>query len=245
MCFYSMGCFVIRVKLTKMKDKMNLKKIALIALIALTPLVSSAADWTGSYAGLVAGVGMPSTIVDDYDCYITCTSWNENSKMGVTYGIDAGYNWNLSPAVLVGVEADISGTTFKGHTYSANWGGSGAGHDSKWNSLTTLRGRAGLVVDNALLYATGGLALVDLNATGVYPSNPAAEYNASGKRLGLVGGVGFEYKLAAAPWSVKTEALYVSTPGHETMANGATQDYMKYKVTASATLVRVGMNYKF
>jgi outer membrane immunogenic protein len=222
---------------------MNLIKLALIAAIGLIPAVSNAADWGGGYVGGVVGLGMPTTIVDDYDCYITCTSWNENTKMGITYGVDAGYNWMLSPAVLVGVEADISGTNFKGEAHSANWS-SGAGHDSKWTSLTTLRGRAGMAVDNALLYATGGLAIVDLKATGYNIGTPAANYDASGNRIGLVGGVGFEYKMAS-PWSIKTEALYVSTPGKETMAAGATADYMKYKVTASSTLIRVGMNYKF
>ncbi len=224
---------------------MNFKKLALIAVIGLTPFASHAADWAGPYAGLVVGVGMPSTVVDDYDCNITCTSWNENSTMGFTYGVDAGYNWVLSPAVLVGVEADISGTNFTGSAYSANWGGTGAGHNSKWDSLTTLRGRAGLMVDNALLYATGGFAAVHLNAQGFYNANPIYNYNDSGYRFGIVGGVGLDYKLAATPWSITTEALYVSTAGRSVNAIGSTNDYNQYKVTASATLFRVGMNYKF
>jgi len=223
---------------------MNLVKLALIGALGIAPVASDAADWAGPYAGFVAGVGMPSTVVDDYDCNITCTSWNENSKMGITYGFDAGYNWSLSRSVLMGVEADISGTTFKGSAYSANWGGKGAGDNSKWNSLTTLRGRAGFVVDNALLYATAGLAAVDLKATGFYNGNSCCNYDDSGYRIGLAGGVGFEYKLASA-WSFKTEYLYVSTPGKATYATGTTKDYNQYKVTASANLVRFGMNYKF
>ncbi len=223
---------------------MNFNKVALIGLVALIPVTSNAANWAGPYVGVVASAGQPTTIVDDYDCYITCTSWNENSKMGFTYGLDGGYNWTLSPAVLVGVEADFSGTNFKGSAYSAQWGGTGAGHNSKWSSITTLRARAGVVMDNAVLYATGGLAGVDLKATGFYNPAPGHNYDDSGYRIGLAGGVGFEYKFAKA-WSFKGEYIHVSTPGKTVLATGATNDYDQYKVTASADLFRFGVNYLF
>lgn len=209
------------------------------------PVASIAAGFAGPYIGLSAGLGQPTTIVDDYDCNITCTSWNENSRMGLTGGIEGGYNWSLSAATVIGVDADISGTTFKGDAYSRNWGTNGAGHNSRWKSLTTLRGRAGFVVDNSLLYVTGGLAAIDLNASGFYNNNPIYNYDASGMRYGLAAGAGFEHKLSGGRWSVKGEVLSVSTQGKVTMANNTTQDYNKYKVTASGTLFRFGMNYLF
>lgn len=225
--------------------KIDIKKVVLIAAIGLLPITSNAANFAGPYAGLVIGLGMPTTIVDDYDCNITCTSWNENSKLGSTYGLEGGYNWTLSPATLVGIEADYSGTSFKGEGYSANWGTTGAGHFSKWKSLVTLRGRAGVVVDNALLYVTGGFASVDLDATGFYANSSGYNYDASGRRSGVAVGAGFEYKLASSPLSFKGEVLSVSTQGKETLAIGATRDYNKYKVTASALLFRFGANYIF
>jgi outer membrane immunogenic protein len=224
---------------------MKLIQLSVIAAaIGLTPVVGNAADWAGPYAGFIGGAGMATTIVDDYDCNITCGSWNENSRVGFTYGIEGGYNWKLSPSVVVGIEGDISGTTFKGQAYSADWGG-GAGHHSKWNALTTLRGRAGVAVDDVLLYVTGGLAVVSLHAYGDYPFHTGYNYDASGPRIGFAIGSGFEYKLSSSPWSIKTEGLYVSTAGKEAHAEGFSADYNKYKVTASATLIRVGANYKF
>lgn len=219
---------------------------AIIAVAAsLAPLASNAAGLPGPYVGLGFGIGQPTTIVDDYDCNITCTSWNENSRMGATLGVEGGFNWNLSPATMVGVDADFSGTTFSGDGRSANWGTTGAGHKSRWKSLTTLRARAGVLVDHAFLYATGGLAAIDLDATGYYNNNPAYNYDASGMRYGLATGAGFEYQIGSGPWSIKGEVLSVSTQGKTTQANGSTLDYNKYKVTASGTLFRFGVNFLF
>ena len=99
-------------------------------------------NWSGPYAGLNAGYEWGK---------VTNSSINPSGFAG---GGQAGYNWQSSQFVFGG-ETDIqfSGAddTFAPYKFSNPWFG-------------TLRGRAGIALDNILLYATGGLAYGDLKA---------------------------------------------------------------------------------
>src|SRR5262249_1446174 len=78
----------------------------------------------------------------------------------------------------------------------------------------TIRGRAGVVLDNALVYVTGGAAWADVRQTGVgvdpatgVPVAPAITANSSNTVWGGVIGAGVEF--AVAPnWTVGAEVLH-------------------------------------
>lgn len=116
--------------------------------------------------------------------------------------------------------------------------------------LGTVRGRAGLAVDNVLTYLTAGLAYgrADHSVSDVTIGIPESEntQDFSSTKAGPVGGVGMEYGLDPH-WSVKAEALYVDL-GKRTVIFQADSN-----VTATGRLesvdtmwiVRAGVNYKF
>lgn len=143
--------------------------------------------WTGFYGGGNVGYSWA-------DWYSTNTAGNTNFPTGTGFtntasphvdgwfgGVQAGYNWQISPTWLVGVEGDFQWSGEKASdpgTFSASFpSGIGTGicdaHPictttinasvtNNWNLdwFATLRGRVGLIAGQSwLLYGTGGLAI--------------------------------------------------------------------------------------
>ena len=73
--------------------------------------------------------------------------------------------------------------------------------------IGTVRGRAGLALDNVLIYLTAGFAYgrAEHSIVGTFVANP---HDFSATKIGAVAGFGMEYGLDPR-WSVKAEALYV------------------------------------
>lgn len=87
-------------------------------------------DWTGPYVGLTGGYG-----------------WGTSD--GFVGGGFAGYNFQVSPNVVVGVEGDVTGTNRSTNDWDA-----------------TVRGRLGYAYDRYLFYGTGGVAFGDIKNAG-------------------------------------------------------------------------------
>ena len=149
------------------------------------------------------------------------------SHSGAIGGGEFGYNWQLGPVVL-GFEADISGSTLAGGTltsgaravagFPANTVTVSASANAKVDYLGTVRGRAGyLVMPPLLAYITGGLAYGGASSNTTLAESvdgpcgcgdfPAVHGSTSGPRLGWIVGGGVEYMLAPH-WTVKAEYLY-------------------------------------
>ncbi len=185
------------------------------------------------------------------------------SSTGFTGGVQGGYNWQ-SGRIVYGGEADFgafdlgnsvvsTGTfpfPFLGTSYAVT-------EHMSTNWLATLRGRIGVTVMPALLlYATGGIAFSDFKFSSSYADNAigagfpggAGSGTKSGVRTGWAVGGGGEWLLDAC-WSIKAEYLYVdfgsrgvSIPVSNTAANTQT---MRVNSDLSASLARVGLNYRY
>jgi outer membrane immunogenic protein len=105
-------------------------------------------SWTGPYLGLTGGYG-----------------WGTSS--GFKGGGYAGYNFQINPNWVVGVEGDILGSTQR---------------TNSWDS--SVRGRLGYAYDRYLFYGTGGVAFGDVKNGG-----------ASSTRTGWTLGAGVEAAL--------------------------------------------------
>jgi outer membrane immunogenic protein len=213
-------------------------------------------NWSGFYAGLNAGYARSTTTWNDLDGFFTAggTLFNESTN-GFIGGGQVGYNWQFRHAV-VGIETDfqyLSGS--QNTTLFALPPGNlvPTFHDSiQW--LGTVRGRAGLAIDNVLTYLTAGLAYGRARHTIVDPFfNVDPNFNLSSTKVGFVAGVGAEYALDPR-WSIKTEALYVdlgknsatitgiaqsTPPGNPTTVTG------RFDINDTMWIVRAGVNYKF
>ncbi len=213
--------------------------------------------WTGFYAGLNLGGGWNSNSNNSWAPYtdvgvpgsllIYPGSTNSGNASGVVGGGQIGYNYQIVSSFLIGVEADIQGTSMNSGGNNA-WTpylsplGTGnlltplapnsAGVDVPW--FGTVRGRVGyLIKPTILVYGTAGFAYggVSGNVTGYSNTQP-----------GWTAGGGVEWMLMPQ-LSAKIEYLYID------LENNGTTGPAGYSWSAishpQVNVVRAGVNYHF
>ncbi|SMQ75689.1 outer membrane immunogenic protein [Devosia lucknowensis] len=195
---------------------------------ATSPMYSptSAAQWTGFYAGVSGGYGWGTTGITPAN---PGGQVNNNSG-GWTLGGQAGYNVDMGGFVLGG-EADLQWANIG---YSEPIGG--GTFTAKTDMFGTLRARAGVPVGQVMPYATLGVAYGRGSATvdtGVTTTQTANHF-------GWTAGVGLEAQ-ATNNLSFKAEYLYVDlgSQAYNGLGIGARD------VTQRFSVVRAGVNYKF
>jgi outer membrane immunogenic protein len=220
-------------------------------------------NWTGFYVGGNAGVGL-GTYKTDFNASGTSSETVDLTVLGLTTrelaltsnfagsgfdqvypggfvgGGQIGFNWQLSPLWVVGVEGDFQGTDQKEHGNPTvglsgpifNFGvpvgtvhtTAAFDYTAKIEWFGTARLRAGyLFGDGAVLtYVTGGLAYgkVDVEGTSALGDpldnfSPITQaFGHSNVNTGWVVGSGTEGKLANFPgWTYRIEGLYMDL-GH-------------------------------
>ena len=111
-------------------------------------------SWTGFYVGIHAGGEFGDTSFSD-----PFSGFSNNPRIaGFEGGGQVGFDYQMG-AVVIGAEADISGTTLIGNATDA------AMFTRRTNGqwLSTVTGRLGYAVDRWLLYGKGGVAIVSLS----------------------------------------------------------------------------------
>jgi len=228
-----------------------MKALLLAAAAAfLLPAAAQAApvNWSGPYLGVNLGYGLGHTAIDDQDCIASCSSQNLDPN-GVNLGGVAGYNWQHGAAVL-GVEADYNYSDAKKEKVT-DWPSL---HRANINSFGSVRARAGLAVDNTLLYATVGMSIIQQDVAAVSFDSvggpPDGGFTRNTTRVGLAAGAGAEMAVSDH-WRVKMEYLYLSTPGEDDIQTqfGDTCDggrhYCTFGYTTNVNVIRIGANYAF
>jgi len=201
--------------------------------------------WQGFYVGLQAGyqwgrtVGSLATAVGGPP--IIPYSYGTNGFVG---GVHAGYNHQINSLVL-GIEGDLEFSDVKGRQIFP-FGAVGAAninfsHRTKERWQGSLRLRAGIAFDRALLYATGGLAYNNRR----YSLGPAANPNAlshTASTWGWTLGAGLEYAVGNN-WSVRGEYRYAQYPGKRSVfpAVNLSDRVRSYKTHT----IRIGASYRF
>jgi outer membrane immunogenic protein len=145
-------------------------------------------------------------------------SFNINGGMiGGTFGAQIQQG-----AIVLGFETDLDWADISGSrtTIPAIAGipiGGVFNFNTKWEALGTARARAGVALNNWLIYATGGAAFVKETASGttlsgvpcgtlgIIPSCAESHW-----RPGLAVGAGAEWAFASN-WTAKAEYLYIAT----------------------------------
>jgi outer membrane immunogenic protein len=129
------------------------------------PTVSYAPNDPGAFAGTCSGTGGA-----------TCIPPASFNTQGGLAGAQIGYNWQVNPNWLVGIETDFDWARISGSgTSSFNLGSYGPGvftATETVRSLGTLRGRIGFIpVAPLLIYGTGGLAYGNVSKSAVMPGS--------------------------------------------------------------------------
>ena len=84
-------------------------------------------------------------------------------KSGFAGGVGVGYNWQPNCA-LFGIELDYSWASINANKFITDGGiNDTLDISSRLQGFGTLRARTGVVVDNVLIYVTGGLAWANFN----------------------------------------------------------------------------------
>jgi opacity protein-like surface antigen/outer membrane protease len=174
-------------------------------------------------------------------------------------GLTAGYNWQFDNLVL-GVEADIQGMQLSGGALAGPLAYPGfaplsfaIGSAASANWLLTARSRFGWAMDDILVYGTAGAAVTTINAQFAFADifGTAESAIVSTTRLGFAAGGGVEVALWDN-WTAKAEYLYVYFSPVSVTTNllvfpaiPVPGQAFTHSVDLAASLVRLGLNYRF
>jgi outer membrane immunogenic protein len=178
-------------------------------IIAAVPVFT----WTGFYVGVNAGYGWNA----NDSITVGGVRFDLDDEGGFVGGAQAGYNYQIG-SFVVGLEGDIQYADFGGDD-RFDFDRDGIADDD-FNTIDwfgTVRARAGVAFDRALIYATGGFAFAD-DATGW-----------------TVGG-GLEYAFTNN-LSAKVEGLYVNLDQDD--------NFLGIDSDAEFGVVRAGLNFRF
>ncbi|MGC1466577.1 MAG: outer membrane protein [Pseudolabrys sp.] len=165
-------------------------------------------NWAGPYAGVNLGYQWGEI------------ANNPTQPSGVEGGLQAGYNWQNGQFVF-GAEADLQASgaddTFAPWKFSNPWFG-------------TVRGRAGIAMNNILFYGTLGLAFGELKGENLLLEE-------SKTHGGWAGGLGVEVGFNRN-WSARVEYLYMDLSNRAYSITGAQNGLQ-------SNMIRFGINYHF
>jgi outer membrane immunogenic protein len=178
-------------------------------IIAAAPIFT----WTGFYVGVNAGYGWSN---DDFDAVDFADEGDDGGFVG---GAQVGYNYQIG-SFVVGLEGDIQYADFgREGAFDVDGDGDedGVFETSDW--FGTVRARAGVAFDRALIYATGGFAFAD-------------------DSTGWTAGGGVEYAFTNN-LSLKVEGLYVN------LENDDDFDFDGFDGETDFGVIRAGLNFRF
>jgi outer membrane immunogenic protein len=216
--------------------------------------------WTGFYIGVHIGAGWGDKI------------WSEPADSPDTGGlVDAdltvsgflgggqiGYNLQVLPNWVAGIEADVSGADIKGRSpcfdgiHSIFPEDSADSCHSKSDVLGTIVGRVGPTIGNAWVYVLGGGAWIhDHYTDDYYFPNLVATYSASETRWGWTVGTGIEYAITAN-WSAKVQYNFMDFGTKELTIVAPTGEeflgcpcHYRENIEQRIHTVKFGLNYRF
>jgi outer membrane immunogenic protein len=244
--------------------------------------------WTGWYAGVNAGasfgnvkndINAPATgtvVVGGFGTGTLATGFAGSDRThpdGFIGGGQIGYNYQLSPLWVVGLEADIQGAGEKksgtplnnsfdtevrlipSTSFGELAGSSVLNYQTKIDWFGTVRARLGYVWGNGqvMSYVTGGLAYgrVDVQGTATFNlafgTVPLSQtFGHSQVNTGWVVGYGTEGTLAAMPgWTWKIEGLYMDLGALDATGSGGSSSFTLATITTTLTTEAVTTHSHF
>ena len=233
------------------------------------PTPAPAWTWSGFYiGGSVGAAAGTSTFSDPLGPSVFGDKVNTAAFLA---GLQVGYNWQVAPRWIVGLQADASYLDSIGSFTCLQPSAAIVGSNCEVSPrvLASLTGRVGVLVDplgHTLLYGKGGGAWMDSDILitpnnsfrnpNTFPDAPAtgADTGAYSKAWGGTVGAGIEHALTPA-WSIGLEYDYyrfastnVSTPATVSSTGGATPTFgtvagSTASITPDIQVVKLALNY--
>lgn len=189
-------------------------------------------NWTGFYIGGHLGGAFSS------DNNFSGLSTGNNSNGRFLGGVQAGYDWQLSPAFVVGLQGQYS-------WLSGNVGAvfpNGYAYTNKQRGLGSITGRVGYSWGPGLLYVKGGYAYSDNNESVTLGGLPVVFATNGDHSNGWTVGAGLEY-MFAPNWSANVEYQYYNFGNATFTAPAALVSVGSF--TTDDHTVKAGVNYRF
>jgi len=201
-------------------------------------------NWTGFYiGGNVGGAWETGTITDNlFDVSFSRT------RSGFIGGGQVGYNWQVSPNWVLGVEGMFDGTSIRSDTATVTvptvLGPTTFSANAKVDWVTTVGARFGYAANNWLFYGKGGGGWVHDSATVtdvVAATGDVFSVSVSDTRGGWMAGGGIEYGFTPN-WTARVDYTHI---GLSDVTN--TGLFVNDTITLSRhfDMVTFGINYKF
>ena len=214
------------------------------------PIAPAIYSWTGFYGGIEGGAAWG----DSKQIGQLSTAGRHTADSTPTFDVNGGiaggtigYNAQFDRNFVYGMEGDMSWVNASGSAhqiapFNATQTASTAEH---W--LDTARIRIGVTpFDRWLVYATGGLAAADVEASITNADGTIAFPGESHIRTGWTAGGGIEAAIAGN-WSAKLEYLYVGLENHGYFVPTPNNSHITNRaggVPLDDNIVRGGINYR-
>lgn len=191
-------------------------------------IVDTAGNWDGAFIGAFAGYGWGT--VTDEDGLVVAPTEDEYATEGWLVGVNAGYNFTVSEALVAGIVADVAWADLNGENTT-----DGVSFNTDWTG--SIRGRLGIDAGAFLPYVTAGVAFANNTATfdnGVDPVTEDTQLH-----TGWTAGAGVEFAVAD---NVSLDVQYrYSDYGTATYElNGG-----EYDLGLNSHAVTAGVNFRF
>jgi outer membrane immunogenic protein len=192
-------------------------------------------NWSGAYVGGYLGGAHALWTIDFFRN--NNHGHAEVGADGIAGGGWIGFNWHMSPNIVLGVEAELGATSAS----QSNEVFDNDDTSSSYGMIGALRARAGYAFDRMLLFATAGFAFADIT-NNIQKGQNAGEQVVSENKIhgGWTIGAGLEYAFSRT-WTARFEYVYANYT-NETLynADGNRADYDN-----ELHLVRAGLSYRF
>jgi outer membrane immunogenic protein len=219
------------------------------------PRVADTFSWTGFYIGAHVGGtwGTIESALSDGNLSLPISSHTIN---GFVAGGQAGYNLQVNPWLVLGVEGQFSWTDSSGRTPCAPLSILGCSTDVNW--IATLAGRVGFTRGHTMLYVKGGVAWADTDHNVDFLG--INFLSSSSTRTGAMVGAGVEHAFAPN-WSAKIEYNYMDFDTESlgfgfsgkcssdirlaSVRDDVCRSGINADVTQKIHLIKFGLNYRF
>ena len=204
--------------------------------------------WTGFYVGGQVGYGFGNSNASVSATRTGAGLASLSAKPdGIIGGAHVGYNFSTQSlgfgglggaGGVFGIEGDVDGSNYK-KTYLLG----GISDSMNQNIQGSVRGRFGVAVDRALLYATGGVAFGDLSNSYTNTINGLND-SMSHTRVGYTVGGGVEYAITNN-FSLRAEYRYTDFGSFNDPLTSSTNGGGIVRHHETNNRVQAGFSYKF
>jgi lipid A 3-O-deacylase len=188
------------------------------------------ADFSGAYIGALAGYQFQSAD------WLAVTRANATTTDFFASAV-AGYNWQSGRGVF-GLEVEAS--PFLRGNLSAGCIGAGFACQMDVHGLYSVRPRFGWVIDNAMIYGTGGLVIANWDTRAVNTGTGVPLAAMSATNYGVAVGAGIEYKVTPH-LGFRAEIIHYGLPGFDLTVPGLGNTNNQFE----STVGRAGVSWYF